>query len=147
MTQWIVMAAAIVVICTALAVLLVVLWDARRQGNQTVLQYNTTWNVEMWSIGQGFCVNLVFMNNTILGRGIIYSTCQGLSQEEMDRCISREHCMLYEQEGTIWIWNLSAVNPATVNGMPLNVPRPLLPGQRLGMGKSTFLVTRVDRLN
>jgi hypothetical protein len=146
MTQWIVMAAAIVVICTALAVLVIVLWDWNKQGNMATPYYSSTWNVEMWSISQGFCVNLVFVNNTILGRNIIYSAYPNVPQEEIDRCISREHCMIYEQEGTIWVWNLSAVNPATINGVRLNVPHPLLPGNRLGMGNSTFLVTRVDRI-
>lgn len=146
MTQWIVICGAVVVIATALAVLAVVLWDNRRS-NQAPTCYQTTWNIELWNIGQGFCVNLVFVNNTILGRHTIYYSAAGCTSEEMDRSISREHCMIYEQDGTIWVWNLSAVNPATINGIRLNVPQPLIPGQRLGMGNSTFLVTRVDRLS
>ena len=146
MTQWIVMIAAIVVMCTALAVLVIVLCDRVRQNNIPPSYYSATWNVEMWNIGQGFCVNLVFSNNTILGRNVIYSACPNVPQQELDRCISREHCMIYEQDGAIWVWNLSAVNPATINGIRLNIPRPLLPGNRLGMGNSTFLVTRVERI-
>lgn len=147
MTPWIAVMVSIIVITTAIAILIVVLWDNKRSENNPALYRYSTWSVELWNISQGFRVNLLFQSNSILGRNNLYSAITSYSSPEIDNTISREHCMLYEQDGMIWVWNLSAVNPATINGIRLNNPQPLIPGHRLGLGTSTFLVTRVDRLS
>ena len=64
----------------------------------------------------------------------------------MDPTVSREHCLLYEQDGMLMVWNMSAVNPAVINGYRLNTPAQLLAGDRLELGNSVYLVTRVERI-
>ena len=54
--------------------------------------------------------------------------------------------MLYEQDGMLLIWNLSAVNPTVLNGYRINTPQRIVPGDRIELGNSVFLVTSVERL-
>lgn len=144
-TQWIVATIEIVLICTAVAVVLVVLRDNRRGQNVVEESSGGAWFLELWHIRCGYRVNLMFANTAVLGRSSIYSHIVGTTSPELDATISREHCMLYEQNGAVWVWNLSTVNPTLLNGHRLNTPVQLLPGDRLGLGDSTFLVTRVER--
>lgn len=144
MERWIpvmVLLAALVMTGTAVAALVVVLRDRQEQP-----EWSTPglWNVELWSIRDGFRVNLAFHSNAVLGRWDIYENASGPLPAEMDNSISRKHCLLYEQDGALWAWNLSEVNPAMINGYRLNTPRPLLPGDRMELGNSAFLVTRVE---
>lgn len=103
------------------------------------------WHVEMWNICHGYRVELRFESSIILGRLTLRNYIVDQRSIEIDPSISREHCMLYEQEDTLLAWNLSAVNPMVVNGYRVNVPVCLQPGDRMELGNSTFLITRVER--
>lgn len=106
----------------------------------------TAWYVEMWSIRDGHRVDLRFYNTCVLGRMTLLEHMSGGYPRQPDSTVSREHCMLYEQDGMLFAGNLSAVNPAIINGYRLNFPRQLCPGDRLELGNSVFLVTRVERI-
>ena len=141
LTQWIIAGAAIVTIVTVAVIVAAVLLAQPAQ--QTQPQFHRSWSVELWDIAHGYPVNFVLCNHTAVGREDLFPPMVGRLIQP-DGTVSRQHCMLYEQDGTLWIWNLSAVNPAAVNGHRLNSPQPLMPGDRLELGNSTFLVTRVD---
>ena len=79
----------------------------------------------------------------ILGRSSPYEWGSGPVPLEADITVSAEHCMLYDDNGTVRIYNLSAVNPALINGRRMSMPVQLNPGDRLELGKSVFMVTRV----
>lgn len=110
-------------------------------------RYNgINWYVELWNISYGYQVELRFTNTFVLGRMSLHDNITGRRPLEMDPTVSREHCMLYEQEGMLLVWNMSAVNPAVINGYRLNQPAQVLPGDRLELGNSVFLITRVERI-
>ena len=106
---------------------------------------SSSWRIELWNISNGYRVDLHFVNTCVLGRMSIYQNIVEGHPMEQDCTISREHCMLYEQDGMILIWNMSAVNPAAINGYRLNIPQQIVPGDRLELGNSVFLLTRVER--
>lgn len=106
----------------------------------------TSWRVELWNIGQGYQVILQFTNTFVLGRGTLYECIVNNRPMAMDPTVSREHCMFYEQNGYLMMWNMSAVNPALLNGLRIEQPLPVLPGGRLEMGNSVFLITQVERI-
>lgn len=142
--EWIVAIIVIVAIAaSAVAAVVVLLNHYDRQGNLEQSQYGK-WNVELWSIQYGFRVDLEFQNSMVLGRYTLYNTEVQMQQIEVDNCISREHVLLYDQGGMLWAWNMSAVNPAMINGHRLNSTQRIIPGIRLELGNSVFLVTRVD---
>lgn len=103
------------------------------------------WHVEMWNIYYGYRVELRFVSNIVLGRVMIQNHIVGRAPAEIDRTISREHCMFYEQDNMLLAWNMSAVNPMVINGHRNNIPVRLQPGDRMELGNSTFLITRVER--
>lgn len=103
-----------------------------------------SWNVELWNIAQGYRVNYLFPCEAIVGRDSLFSNIREAGTIQMDVTVSRQHCMLYEQGDGLYVWNLSTVNPTAVNGYRLTEPQRLVPGDRLELGNSTFLVTRVD---
>lgn len=102
------------------------------------------WMVELWNIRHGFRVDLQFQNNIVVGRYSLYSPAAQMRNVEPDNCISREHLMLYDQGGVLWVWNLSTVNPAQINGHRLDSAQRIIPGMRLELGNSVFLVTKVE---
>lgn len=103
------------------------------------------WYLELWHIGRGYRVGIPFFNTAILGRISLTEYADCFPPPEPDGTVSREHGMLYEDSGTVLFWNLSAVNPAVLNGHRVNSPRPLVPGDRIELGNSVFLVTRLER--
>lgn len=100
------------------------------------------WCVELWHIGYGYQVRLCFVETCVLGRVSLYENAVGAIPPMMDGTISREHGMLIEQDGQLLLHNLSAVNPAKINGFRLNGPGCLREGDRIELGESTFLVTK-----
>ena len=106
----------------------------------------TNWYVELWNITYGYHVELRFTNTYVLGRMSLYDNILDRRPMEMDPTVSREHCLLFEQDGMLLAWNLSAVNPAVINGYRLNEPAQVLPGDRIELGNSVFLVTREERI-
>ena len=132
---------AIVVVAAATIMVLLCYYDRQNIGQS---QYGQ-WNVELWNIQHGFRVNLEFNNSAVLGRYTLFNmVMQEHPQIEIDNAISREHVLLYEQDRALWGWNLSAVNPAMINGHRMNTAQRIVPGIRIELGNSVFLVTRVD---
>ena len=131
-------AAAIVVILIAVSVLAVFLLFNEKKQPQCGL-----WYVELWNICHGYVVQLQFSGHTIVGRTSLLYYASGPVPTVPDVTVSSEHCMIFDQGGTLLIHNMSAVNPAVLNGRRLDFPTELKPGDRLEMGKSVFLITRV----
>lgn len=142
--EWIVGIIIVVAIAaSAVATVVVLLSYYNRQDDLEQSQYGK-WNVELWNIQYGFRVDLEFQNSMVLGRYTLYNTAVQMQRIEVDNSISREHVLLFDQGGVLWMWNMSAVNPAMINGHRLNDTQRIIPGIRLELGNSVFLITRVD---
>lgn len=143
---WIILA--LIIIMGAMIIAAAVLILHSRQPNERKQHYpGASWLVELWNIGCGCRMELRFTNTYILGRLSMYDHVSGCWPVEPDQTVSREHCMLYDQDGALWAWNMSAVNPAAINGFRLNQPVQVMPGDRLEMGSSVYLITRVERIS
>ena len=143
MKIWILAAGVIVLIITVAIVVTMLLLDMQNRKREQDQEFSP-WDVEFWNIAKGYCVNVQFQNNTVIGRNELFPDSVILNGTNIDITVSRQHCMLYEQDGVLLIWNLSAVNPADLNGYRLNAPMVLRTGDRLKMGNSVFLVTRME---
>ena len=130
------MIALVVVLVTAAIVVLFLIPDKQND-------HQTSWYVEMWNIRHGYALQMQFASNIIIGRNSAYYWGTGAVPQEADITVSAEHCMLYEEDGLLLICNMSAVNPAVLNGHRINMPVALNAGDRLEMGRSVFLITRV----
>lgn len=142
---WIVLALIIIMGAMVIAAAVVVV-NSGQYNRRRPRYVGTNWYVELWNISYGYQVEVRFTNTYVLGRMSLYENITGRRPLEMDATVSREHCMLYEQDGFLLAWNMSAVNPAVVNGFRLNQPAQVLPGDRLELGNSVFLITRVERI-
>lgn len=141
MKAWILAGVLIVLMITSAVVITMLLLDAqeRRKERERHSEY-ALWKLEMWNTAKGYCVHLQFQGSMVIGRNELFP----IGQQEQDITVSRQHCMLYEQQGLLLVWNLSAVNPANLNGYRLNAPQLLRTGDRLKMGSSVFLITRIE---
>lgn len=144
--EWIIALMTIVLIITGTAIVVILVLRNNDQHNQTYMTA-IRWNVELWNIQYGYRVNLVFTNSRTVGRYDLCGDGSAYAGAPLDNTISREHVLLYDQYGCIWIWNLSAVNPAMINGERINAPRQIAPGNRLELGNSAYLITRVETCN
>lgn len=135
-------AISVIIAAAAVGILVVLNQDKRKSPAKASLSGG--WHVELWHIQHGYPVNLEFSSSMVVGRNALCNTAANLQMIPVDRTISREHILLYGQSGSLWIWNMSEVNPVLVNGTRLNSPQRLLPGEQLKLGDSVFLVTRVD---
>lgn len=133
-----------IVILGAMVVASAVLFIQDKRNEETVAPASA-WTVELWNILRGYRLVLRFENTCVLGRASIAVPDAGAHPGELDNTVSREHCMLYEQNGMLWVWNLSAVNPTVLNGYRVNVPQRIVPGDRIGLGNSVLLVTAVEQ--
>ena len=143
MKIWIVAGVLIIMIVTAAAAVTLLLLASQNE-KQEKKSVSGHWRVEFWNIAKGYRVNLEFQGNTVLGRANLFPTGGYANASEQDITVSRQHCMLYEQDGLLLIWNLSAVNPADLNGHRINAPQYLNLGDRLKLGHSVFLVTAIE---
>lgn len=146
MTQWIIVAVATVLIWTVAAVVLYMILGSRQNSYANSVSQCGFWSVELWNIRYGYRLNMTFHSALTIGRNNLFEFVSGPLPPQMDLTISREHCMLYDQDGMLLLWNLSAVNPIVLNGYRLNTPRRLNPGDRLELGDSVYMVTRVDHV-
>ena len=136
----------VVILLGGMAIAAALLYAGSVRPDKELYAAATAWHVEMWSIRDGYQVDLRFLNTCVLGRMTLLNHMTGGHSRQPDPTVSREHCMLYEQDGMLFAGNLSAVNPAIINGYRLNIPRQLCPGDRMELGNSVFLVTRVERI-
>ena len=140
--EWVVVIIALLMIAIAIAVLIVFLLAT---GKKEPVATNL-WYVELWNICYGYMAQLQFSGAIVVGRESLYRYISGSVIPEPDCTVSMEHCMLYEQGGQIFAANMSMVNPMVINGRRVNIPCVINPGDRLEMGRSVFLVTRVVQL-
>lgn len=143
-TFWI--SIAIVLILGAMAIAITILVMRIRSDEKSDFEGIQSWHVELWSICYGYQVDFRFTNTCIIGRMSLYEHATGRVPKELDTTVSREHCLLYEQDGLLLAWNMSAVNPTAINGLRLYQPVQLMPGDRIELGNSVYLVTRVERI-
>lgn len=142
--DWIIVFVAVfVIIAAAAAGIFIIMKQEKKETGLRPLQ-NQGWHVELWNMQHGYPVNLEFCSSMVVGRSALCSPPSVARMVPMDRTVSREHILLYGKDGDLWIWNLSAVNPVFVNGTCVSAPQRLLPGERLKLGDSAFLVTRVE---
>ena len=144
--EWIIALMTVVLIVAGTAITVILILRNSNQQNQAYAPM-VRWNIELWNIRYGYRINLVFSNSRTVGRYDLCGDESARAGAPLDTTISREHVLLYDQYGCIWIWNLSAVNPAMINGERLDAPRQIVPGQRLELGNSAYLVTRVEAWN
>ena len=104
------------------------------------------WRIELWDIGLGVCYGAEFDGGVTLGRGFPGYTPPGRMAIGDDVTISRDQCLIYEQDGYLFLWNLSGVNQTLWNGNVLEEPAVLQAGDRLAMGGHTFLLTVLQEL-
>lgn len=57
-----------------------------------------------------------------------------------DRGVSRRHCELIHQEGSVIIRDLGSQNGTQVNGIPIHAPRKLMEGDWVNIGNSKFSI-------
>lgn len=136
---------ALLILCGVAAIAALLVRQERSRGGNG-WDTSVYWHVELWDIRSGCQIELRFPHTCVVGRYSLYENTVGNRTAEPDTTVSREHCMLYEHEGILLAWNMSAVNPACINGCRICQPTQLLPGDRLELGNSVFLVTRVERL-
>ena len=141
--EWIAAIVSIIIICTATALSIIIILNNDHRDNYADTEPGRKWFVEIWNIRHGVKIELVFYSTITLGRYSLYTGVKEMQQIPEDTSVSREHLLLYDQGGALWAWNLSAVNPAKINGHRLNEPQRLHMGNRLELGNSVFLVTKV----
>ncbi len=103
------------------------------------------WQIQLWDVGLGTCAQSFFYGGIILGRGPTGMVRQGILGVGQDVTISREHCLIFDQDGMSCVCNLSEVNPTLVNGVVVKEIEPIGPGDRLSLGKHMYLITALDR--
>lgn len=140
-TLWIILGVSIVTIMMTCGSFLILYFGKNDKPEHSV---SGSWHIELWNIRYGYQVVLDFQNTKVVGRNNLYESFGSAIEQQIDATISREHVLFFEQAGVLWIWNLSTVNPAVVNGYLLNSPVQVYPGDRVEMGNSVFLITRVD---
>lgn len=101
------------------------------------------WYLELWDVSLGIRFSVSFYGSITLGRSSQGKNRPGFISVGKDIFISRQQCVIGEQNGTLVIWNLSRVNPTMVNGVLLEKPEILCEGDRILLGSRTFLLTRL----
>lgn len=138
-SEWFVAVLAITLISASAALgILVILANGDRE---SIPEEKDGWHIELWHIFYGYPVRLDFHTSMVAGREIL---CRNANAILVDRTISREHILLYGQGGSLWIQNLSSVNPARINGNRFANSQRLQPGERLSLGNSEYLITCID---
>lgn len=140
---WILLAMIVILGLMLIAISVMILRD--RKTEEAMLQ-PAMWRIELWNILRGYRMELQFENTYVLGRSSIAAMNGTVQPYMLDNTVSREHCMLYEQDGQLYVWNMSVVNPTVLNGYRVNAPQRLMPGDRIELGNSVFLVTNVSRI-
>ena len=133
----------VVIICTTAAVSLVIILSYMNQRECQNQSSGKQWIVELWNIRYGYKVELAFSNSITVGRYNLQPASFAGKPVPEDSTVSREHVLIYEQNKVLWMWNLSTVNPANINGHRLNEPHMLQLGNRIELGNSVFLLTNI----
>lgn len=87
-----------------------------------------------------------FNGQIILGRKTAGQELFWMMWVGEDPAISRQHCVVFDRGGYLVLENLSQINMTMVDGIPLELPRYLQQGQVLGIGRSAFQITRLERI-
>lgn len=111
----------------------------------TIPLYAPRWVLELWDIGCGNCYRAGFDGGLTLGRGIPGRDVRGFLSVGQDVTLSREHCLIFEQNNMTFLCNLSKINTTLLNGSELNQPQAVQAGDRIAMGGHTFLITMLQR--
>lgn len=138
-SEWFAAGLAIILIvaCAAVGILVILVSGSRKADSDE----KGGWHIELWHIAYGYPVHLNFSTSMVAGRN---NLCQHSQMTPVDRTISREHILLYGQGGSLWIQNLSSMNPARINGNSFTASQRLQPGERLSLGDSEYLITCID---
>lgn len=137
----------LVLLCLGVCLFIVLLRNplnsSKEEGTEPVIQRK--WCVELWDIGMGCCYMTQFDGGVTLGRGLPGAVNYGRMPIGEDLRISRNQSQIYEQDGCLYLWNLSEVNQTLLNGSILTEPAVLHVGDRLIMGGHTYLLTLIHR--
>lgn len=133
-----------VVVGLVVGFLIVHLQQVRSLQNVALYDITPDWYVELWDIAQGISMRMRFYGALTLGRGYpgkYYGNNFGVGTAST---ISREHCVLYEQNGALLLWNLSQTNPTLLNGGRMEHPEVLMEGDHIAIGENVYLVTAIS---
>ena len=139
MPKWIIVFAASIVIITVSALSIVLLLQDRDEGMAEC------WNVELWNVHENYGIHFAFLQSMVIGRYTVLNNSQCDVPVREDTTISRNHILLYERNGGLWIRNMSKVNAAMLDGHIIEEPQQLRIGSRLKMGDSAFLVISMEK--
>ena len=103
------------------------------------------WLLELMDTENGHRVRKVFAGQLILGRNIGKEEPTGWLYLSEERTISRRQCRLSNTAMGIFIENLSDVNVTRLNGLPIQSPKRILPGDYLSFGGRQYWVTNLQR--
>ena len=115
------------------------------ESQETVPLYAPKWVLELWDVGCGSCFRAGFDGGLTLGRGIPGRDVRGFLSIGQDVTLSREQCLLFEQNGIMYVCNLSKINATLLNGNELIQPEQIRVGDRIAMGGHSFLITILQR--
>ncbi len=140
--HWLLLCAGLVAIVTVAAVVLLLLRNRAHQEEESAPQERLY--LHLWNEHNQFLLRIPVDDQLTLGRRNLYQYLQEPITIPMDVTISREHIVLAARGGQILIWNLSEVNPVTINGHRVVDWTLLSAGDRLRLGNSSYMVYRIE---
>ena len=99
----------------------------------------------MLNTGTGQYLQKEFFQTLDLGRNIGEKEPETMLFLSFDQTISRRQCRVREIQNELWIENLSQVNGSILNGILLDTPRRLHPGDRLLLSRQEYLVCLLEQ--
>ena len=91
-----------------------------------------------WAILLGHDVELpITFNRCLIGRSAEADVSIPIDS------VSRRHAMLWQEDATIWIYDLGSANGTFIEGTPASDPLPIGFGQRVALGPTPFVLRAV----
>ena len=103
------------------------------------------WELELMDTKSGKRIHKVFQGELILGRSVGEIEPTGWLYLSEARTVSRRQCRLSNTAMGLFLENLSDVNITRLNGMPVQSPKRILPGDYISFGDNQFWVTCLQR--
>lgn len=103
------------------------------------------WELELMDTENGKRIHKMFQGELILGRSVGESEPTGWLYISDSRTVSRRQCRLSNTAMGLFVENLSDVNITRLNGMPVQSPKRILPGDYISFGGRQYWVTNLQR--
>lgn len=85
----------------------------------------------------------LFSGHVVLGRTLPFESAADRLYVGEDPTVSRDQCVLFSYGGALWAVNLSGVNVTRINGVPVEQPTAVHPGDRITMGNTRMIFRAV----